>query len=532
MEAPAGPSTAAVTAAADWEILCDPGYPALVSASPTDAAHVMVSGGGRILITRDGGVSWTSSELDPARRWASVTAVCLSPAYPDAAYAASGGLFRSSDDGRTWAAVPLSPERGLSDLGATPQITASARRPSLVLVSAGRGLLVGREDGRALTLDRPKELQDLEVRDVAVNADNTLACAATPKGVYASRDGGKTWSVSTEGFSTIGVSRLHFVPGPDGGLAAEEYRCPRGGAWTQFERERRCLAVGGPDGRTFYGISGDKLAKSTDFGRTWQPLTDPGLASSVLSVTYAHGALYVPGFYGPIMRSTDDGKTWQELPIHTPFPCAIYSTKIDPLLPDHIYVEMGLAGFLNALVSRRPPLPGERVEVRLKLVRSEDGGKTWLNVPVGDREPGWPEHFATHVTGSSAPGQVLYATPYMRFPVGDATIARSLDGGKTWEAFGDQTPLGNVRCLATEPSDTHVAYAGCSVGRPEAARIFVTRDSGRTWEQLWPDLDTSFIGNLLVRPGGEAALYAATGKGVLRLALPELPAPEAPGAGR
>jgi photosystem II stability/assembly factor-like uncharacterized protein len=513
-----------------WEKLCDAQYPSVVAPSPTMAGHVLVASEGPILITRDGGLTWSSSALIRSQPFRCATTLAYNPAYPSVVYAATPGsdtLFRSNDEGLSWSHVALPAKQQFHDAGGqrAQQIAATEEKPSLVLVASDTGLLVGKEDGTSLQLHRQDGLQNVLIHSVAVNASGTLACAATPKGVYVSRDKGKTWTVSNKGRQPWGITSLGFVPGPAGGLVADSYGTlftqRRGQPWNTARKGPHWFAVGGKNGAMLFGLTGGWMGRSSDFGVTWQKLADPDIGLNAMNIACGHGSVYIPAFHGPIARSDDDGQTWQHLPIHTPKDSGILAVVADPILRDHIYLVVQFNAFFNVMVGRQHTAPGVRVEVPLILVRSEDAGKTWLNVPASDMPLDQQLQYASKVAGSAARGELLYAKPMVGSQASIASIARSLDGGKTWEAFGDQSMLGGVLCLATEPSDTHVAYAGCYISAGRIGRVFVTKDGGISWEQLGPDLG-GIPGDLLVRPGEEPALYAATGTGIYRLPLPPL----------
>jgi hypothetical protein len=77
--------------------------------------------------------------------------------------------------------------------------------------------------------------------------------------------------------------------------------------------------------------------------------------------------------------------------------------------------------------------------------------------------------------------------------------------------------------LAVDPDDERTVYAGNIVGS-----VFVSRDAGESWTQIAsevardPERDphtSPRAYDILVKPGGENAVYVATARGVYRMAI-------------
>ena len=152
--------------------------------------------------------------------------------------------------------------------------------------------------------------------------------------------------------------------------------------------------------------------------------------------------------------------------------------------------------------------------IPLKVIRTLDGGKTWLDVPEQDEEfrSGSEEFHARIVAGSAVAGNVLYAAIRWGYPVAPASVVRSLDGGRTWEAFGDQSAMGRVESLIVDPQDHRVVFVGCANGN-----VFVTMDSGETWTSLALGRDWGRVNDILPKPDDSNDLCIATDKGVFQI---------------
>jgi photosystem II stability/assembly factor-like uncharacterized protein len=109
-------------------------------------------------------------------------------------------------------------------------------------------------------------------------------------------------------------------------------------------------------------------------------------------------------------------------------------------------------------------------------------------------------------------------------------VHKSVDGGETWrwlregfpppEEYSFSAPIG---ALTIDPQDPETVYAG--IGRPRwgdsgKGAVYRTRDGGAHWQLANPGgggMDPqAIIGDLLVHPGVEGRLYAATDRGLYR----------------
>ena len=201
-----------------------------------------------------------------------------------------GGLFKSTDGGKTWALV------GLGDTLQISSIVIDPHNPNTVVVGAMGDFF---SDTRA-------------------------------RGVYRTTDGGKTWSQTLFVGPRTGVSDLAMDPKNPSVIYA--------GLW-QFHREPWTFESGGAD---------DGLYKSSDGGATWTKLTGHGLPEQPLGrIGLAIAPSQPKRVYaliessaGVLWRSDDAGATWQLVSKDTladqrPF----YFTHIavDPSNPDHVY---------------------------------------------------------------------------------------------------------------------------------------------------------------------------------------------------
>jgi photosystem II stability/assembly factor-like uncharacterized protein len=289
--------------------------------------------GGGVWKTTDGGINWESVSDGSVFGTGSVGAIAVSESDPNVIYVGMGespirgnvshgdGVYKSTDAGKTWKRV------GLEDTRQIPRIRIHPKNPDLVYVAA-LGHIFGPNDQR---------------------------------GVFRSKDGGKTWDRVFNRGNKAGAIDLVLDPSNPNVMYAgfwEVYRKP----WT--------LESGGP---------GSGIFKSVDGGDTWTELTrNPGLPRGMvgkvgITVSPANPErvwAIVEAEDGGVFRSDNAGRTWTKLNEERRLrQRAWYYTRIyaDTKNADTVYV------------------------LNVQFFRSNDGGRTYstIGVPHGDNHDLW-----------------------------------------------------------------------------------------------------------------------------------------------
>ncbi len=321
---------------------------------------------GGVWKTVDGGISWQNVS-DKFFKTAAVGALAVAPSNPNIIYAGMGepfirgnmatgdGIYKSADAGKTWKYI------GLENTHVISNIVIDPHNSDIVYVAA-----LGH-----------------------VFADNS------ERGIYRSKDGGKSWQKILYVNDKTGASDIAMDPNNSQILFA--------GMWQSYRKPWK-LSSGGTGGGLF---------KSDNGGNTWKNIShDPGLPTGILgkicvSVSGANSNrifAIIESKNGGVFRSDDGGNTWRRLFHGSEITQrAWYFSKIytDPKNENLVYA---------------PQVEG--------ILKSVDGGNHFeaIRSPHGDNHVLWinPKHTNILIGGNDGGASVSY------------------DGGKSWSSEDNQ----------------------------------------------------------------------------------------------
>jgi len=341
--------------------------------------------GGGVWKTADAGTTWTNVS-DGVFEAGSVGAIAVAESAPDVVYVGTGtaclrtnvspgvGMYRSSDAGRTWV------HAGLRDAGQIARVRIHPGNPDLVYAA-----VVG----------------------------NVFAPTPT-RGVFRSKDGGKTWQKVLFVNDETGASDLALDPADPRVLYA--------GTWT-VDRKPWTLDSGSKEGGIY---------KSTDGGDTWTRLGG-GLPAGIVGrtgVAVARGRpgrvwalVEAAGDEGGLFRSDDGGRTWQRVNGDAELTSrAFYFGHLvaDPVDPDTVYV------------------------LNIALYKSVDGGRSFtiLQDSHEDHHDLW----------------LNPANPRILIDANDGGATVSLNGGSSWSTQLNQ-PTAELYRVATDNGFPYRVYS-------------------------------------------------------------------------
>ncbi len=221
--------------------------------------------------------------------------------------------------------------------------------------------------------------------------------------------------------------------------------------------------------------------KTTDYGRTWQPIFDDQPTGSVGAIAVSASnpdIIYVgsgEGLHRPdlsvgdgIYKSTDAGKTWTHLGLRDGQQIA--QIAVDPRNPDRLLVA----------VAGHPYGPNEERGVFLSI----DGGKTFKKTLSRDENIG-----ASDVEIDPSDPETVYAALWeaREGPWENGSwngtgggIFKSTDGGKTWKQLSKGLPndivQANLAIAASAPRTLIAAVATLKEGK-----LYRSEDAGESW---------------------------------------------------
>jgi photosystem II stability/assembly factor-like uncharacterized protein len=395
--------------------------------------------GGGVWKTTDGGLYWRNVS-DGFFKRASVGAIAVAASDPNVVYAGMGeacirgnvshgdGVYRSTDGGKTWSHLGLENTRNIGKVRVHPQ------DPDIAYVAA-----LGHAHG-----PNPE------------------------RGIFRTRDGGKTWRKV--------LSRGSKAGGIDISIDPTNPRIVYAALWEAIRRPHQLISGG----------DGSGLFKSTDGGDTWTEISrNRGLPKGVLgkiSVAVAPARpervyALIEARDGGIFRSEDGGLTWsagsedREMRQR-----AWYYT--------HLFVD---------------PKDAETVWVlNVDAWRSSDAGKTFVRqtIPHGDNHDMWidPNDPLRMIEGND----------------GGAVI--SFNGGSSWSSLYNQ-PTAEYYHITADTQTPYRLYAAqqdnSSISSPTRSAL-----SGVLWQDCY-EVGGGEAGHIAVRADDPDIVFAADHAGLL-----------------
>jgi len=251
-------------------------------------------------------------------------------------------------------------------------------------------------------------------------------------------------------------------------------------------RGGRALAVSGVPGNPslfYFGAVGGGVWKSTDAGRSWNPIFDAQPVASIGALAVAPSnpnVVYVGSgeadmrsdiIHGNGMyRSDDGGSTWSRIGLSDTRQIA--RIVVDPQNASRLYVA-ALGHAYGANTERG-------------VFRSNDAGKNWTKILYKDAQTG-----AIDLAMDPSDSKTLYAAlwqtrrpPWNIYPPSNGPgsgLYKSTDAGTTWQQLRNGLPqdgLGRIG-IAVAPSDRTRVYAIVDARR---GGLYRSDDAGLSWK--------------------------------------------------
>ncbi len=315
--------------------------------------------------------------------------------------AASGGVWKTTNDGTSW--TPVFDTQGSFSIGT---VAIDPKNSSVVWVGTGennnqRSVAYGdgvyKSDDAGRTWHNMGLRQSEHIARILIDPrDSNVVYTAAPgplwkgggdRGLYKSTDGGKTWTSLIKVGEYTGVADVIMDPrNPDILLAATHQR----------QRKYYTLIHGGPE---------SALWRSTDAGKTWSKVTSGipagelgriGLAYAPSNPSMIYAQIEATEGRGGLYRSTDNGVTWERRNNSDSQGQYYAHVVVDPVNPERVYI------------------------MNVNINVSNDGGRTLATLPTRSK------HVDNHE---------IWIDPRnnSRYLVGcDGGVYESFDKGENW----------------------------------------------------------------------------------------------------
>jgi photosystem II stability/assembly factor-like uncharacterized protein len=466
--------------------------------------------GGGSYKTTDGGQAWLL--LDQEHTF---SPVCLAVygKNPDIIYACdrtAPKIHKSTDAGKTWteyydfgkafmltSAVAIDPDDP-DTIYASAFMPPMAHTGGFVKIKNG----VATEIGKAL----PRSVIEIEIDP---HNKNTLYAATHVHGVYVSRDGGSTWEElddKNNGLPRIGVYDIDVAPSDSETLYATALCGPLPEYMMPPEAVRLLTGFKNLDPNGSCGVY-----KSVDSGANWKLILKTVSEARGIDIDPENPEnLYVADMMGGVWVSNDAGQTWRQ---ENDGLGSVSMTSVK-MKADYIYASTQGSGVYAGVIngdgsitwdrarSNKPKAFVYKIQVAVDpdnsdrlyasaypggLLRSDDGGKHWndknfLTPSIKVEDPLVQGYYFFDINPQDTKNLWLGAYGKGMFVSYDGMDFDMFANGLDNKMFGK-----HITSLKINPLNPDEIYVGAQEG------VFVTKDSGKHWEELNEGLQTHDI---------------------------------------
>jgi len=227
-------------------------------------------------------------------------------------------------------------------------------------------------------------------------------------------------------------------------------------------------------------------------GLKWR-MVGPFRAGRVNAVTGVAGqpsTFYFGSVGGGVWRSTNAGRTWNPI-FDSQNVASIGAIAVAPSNPQIIYVGTGEADMRDS------------IQFGDGMYKTADGGKSWTHIGLETTR-----QIGRVIVNPRDPNTVYVAAlGHVYGPHADRGVYKSTDGGATWQKILYKGDSVGAIDIAFDPSNAQTIYAAMwAVRRPPwfiyapangpGSGLFKSTDAGRTWSPLTKGLPTEGLGRM------------------------------------
>ncbi|MBI2818422.1 MAG: transcriptional regulator, partial [Acidobacteria bacterium] len=518
-----------------------------LAADPSDPNRMFLgTATGQVYFTDDAGRQWTRlAGLEVPSNWI-VDHLAIDAAQPQVVYAAlwslgsgGGGVFKTTDGGRTWRTL--------------------------------------------------EGIQGQSVRALALAPSRSkILVAGTLEGVFRSEDAGEHW----QRISPLGHAEIHSVesvaidPRDPQIIYAGTWHLPwkttDGGAhWTSIKKgmvddsDVFSIAIHPTRPNRIYATACTGIYRSDNAGADWkkiQGIPNSSRRTHTLALDPRDPEILYAGTTEGLWRTSDGGVSWHRLTAHT---WVINDIHLDPSQPAHFLIAMDRAGVMESWdggntfreanrgyaqrqISRIVSDPSDPERFYISLLHDKEfggvfttntRGATWQQLSAGlegqdvlsllvVKEPEWrllagttegvfeysPERpvwknlsrWRASSTGGAGSLGPAVRDLFQRFP-GDPIYAATSEGvfesndGREWRKLPLSPSSNGLYAVASFGVQNQNLLVATSLG------LILSHDHGRSWNEIWLDGDRSIrINEIAPNPVRPSEVFAATEAGLFR----------------
>jgi photosystem II stability/assembly factor-like uncharacterized protein len=453
-----------------------------------DAANESPTGGNLggvgVLKSTDGGQTWRALNESNGLQNLYVGSLIMNPANPEVLLAGTGvagpggigtkmGAYLSTDGGESWQLVlpePLSAPISSVEFAQSNPNVAYAGGPAAVFRSNDMGRTWQKQTpGNFWGAAGTRAGFPIDFQVDPRNADRIFA-NNYGGGNFLSEDGGRTWSVASQGYTG---AYLHGI------------------------------VVNPKDANNIFVIGRTGPFRSSDGGRTWQGLTkEPAVLGGewyavAMDPNNPNNVVISDEHQGVIFRSTDSGNNWKEVFRHPGVSVQVMEKRMG-------FKSIVFAPSNSSVVYAGMELERNQIDQNLAALnntpsfgvfKSADGGATWRDANDGKSA----SQNVNMLAVSPDNADIVYAATLK------SGILKTTDGGKSWQSMNQGLGGIDVRSIAINPQDPKVLFAGLENGA-----VYASTDAGSSWMASGSGMDPqAAIRSIVFDPTDSRTVFAA-----------------------